>query len=267
MSWYTPVPVASDLSADGPSGGSGCLVTGWQAQIMGEHRIVPDGSVDVLWIGNGTAWVCGPETAAWTFRLPPGLEAVGVRFQPGRAGAMLGFDTRDLRDRRAPVADLLGARSSRQLMEQLGEAPDGPTRLHLLQRQVRGWVSKAPPPDPVVETVRRMLSHDPATTVATLADTLGRSERALHRRCVTAFGYGPATLRRILRLQRFLALARRPAAPVDLATLATLAGYTDQPHLSRDCRAIAGRSPAELLGRRVRSIHDIAGPGEQGWVA
>ncbi len=47
MSWYAPSAVAGDLSGE--------LVTGWVARIEGTHQLIPDGCVDVLWIGNGTA--------------------------------------------------------------------------------------------------------------------------------------------------------------------------------------------------------------------
>jgi AraC-like DNA-binding protein len=82
--------------------------------------------------------------------------------------------------------------------------------------------------------------------VAELAWRAGLSERQLHRRCVAAFGYGPKTLDRVLRLQRFLALGRAdPTA--GLARLAADAGYADQAHLGHDCRALAGATPAELI--------------------
>ncbi|MFW6092096.1 MAG: helix-turn-helix domain-containing protein [Actinomycetota bacterium] len=252
MSWVTSQAVAPELAAD--------LVTGWTARVQGQHRLVPDGCVDVLWIDNGTTWVCGPETAAWTFTLPPGTEAVGVRFQPGRAGEVLGFDTAEVRNTRVRLEDVVGARGERIVAEQLGDAREPAARLATLQRHARGWLSGAPDRDPAAHAVARLLGRNITTPVAALADAVALSERQLHRRCVAAFGYGPATLRRILRLQRFIRLANHPAAPTDLAGLATLAGYTDQPHLSHECRTIAGVSPRELIGRPqpVRSVHDTA---------
>ncbi|GAA3731678.1 AraC-like DNA-binding protein [Spinactinospora alkalitolerans] len=252
MSWYAPSTVAAGLSRD--------LVTGWTARIEGEHRLLPDGCVDVLWIDDGTVRVCGPETAAWSFRLPPGTEAVGVRFRPGRAGSVLGFDTADVRDRRVSLDDVLGSRAQRHLIEQIGEAADPATRIGVLQGHVRGWLAAAPPKDPVAETVSRMLAHDIGAPVTAMAEATGLGERQLHRRCTAAFGYGPATLRRILRLQRFLRLARYPGAPLDLARLAFAAGYTDQSHLSRDCRAIAratGQDEA-LPAHEVHRVHTEA---------
>ncbi|WP_307793444.1 helix-turn-helix domain-containing protein [Amycolatopsis sp. MtRt-6] len=66
------------------------------------------------------------------------------------------------------------------------------------------------------------------------------SERRLRRRFVQAVGYGPATYLRVSRFQRAVALA--PRAP-NLAALAAAAGYADQAHLSRDCRALTGLTP------------------------
>ena len=66
------------------------------------------------------------------------------------------------------------------------------------------------------------------------------SERRLRRRFVQAVGYGPATYLRVTRFQRAVALAPRVAG---LAALAAAAGYADQAHLSRDCRALTGLTP------------------------
>ena len=66
------------------------------------------------------------------------------------------------------------------------------------------------------------------------------SERRLRRRFVQAVGYGPATYLRVARFQRAVALASRVPG---LAALAAAAGYSDQAHLSRDCRALTGLTP------------------------
>ena len=75
---------------------------------------------------------------------------------------------------------------------------------------------------------------------------LGIGDRQLRRRFADAVGYGPKTLERVLRFQRFLGLAAREARP-DLAWLALEAGYADQAHLTRECTRLAGLPPAALL--------------------
>ncbi len=81
--------------------------------------------------------------------------------------------------------------------------------------------------------------EDPAASVAV-------SERRLRRRFVQAVGYGPATYLRVSRFQRAVALA--PHIPA-LAALAAAAGYADQAHLSRDCRALTGLTPRAYFRR------------------
>ena len=82
----------------------------------------------------------------------------------------------------------------------------------------------------------------PGTRVSEL--DLGLSERQLRRRFADAVGYGPKTLARVLRFQRFLELAR---GGDDLARLAFAAGYADQAHLTRECGRLAGRTPPAQL--------------------
>jgi AraC-like DNA-binding protein len=100
-----------------------------------------------------------------------------------------------------------------------------------------GWVS------PDREAVR---IEDPAMSGAV-------SERRLRRRFVQAVGYGPATYLRVSRFRRAVALA--PSTP-GLAALAAAAGYADQAHLSRDCRALTGLTP-RVYFRRPSTV-DVA---------
>jgi AraC-like DNA-binding protein len=82
--------------------------------------------------------------------------------------------------------------------------------------------------------------------VSWLVKELSISERTLRRRCEWAFGYGPKTLERILRFQRFLNLSRR-APKLSTVELAAAAGYADQPHLVRECRRMALCTPSQIV--------------------
>jgi methylphosphotriester-DNA--protein-cysteine methyltransferase len=84
--------------------------------------------------------------------------------------------------------------------------------------------------------------------MAIILDRLDVSPRTLRRRCQNAFGYGPKTLDRILRFQRFLGFARQ-AEELCLADLAFAAGYADQAHLTREVRRLSGFSPATILSQ------------------
>ncbi|CAM5647165.1 putative HTH-type transcriptional regulator in mcrB 3'region [Streptomyces afghaniensis 772] len=123
----------------------------------------------------------------------------------------------------------------------MNAAPDPASGLEdLALRQAAG----ADPPDPLLRQVVAALGA--GRPVAATADELGLGARQLHRRSLTAFGYGPKTLARILRLRRALALARRG---VPFADTAARAGYADQAHLARDVRELTGLPLGELLAR------------------
>ena len=83
-------------------------------------------------------------------------------------------------------------------------------------------------------------------TVSGIAHEVGLSERQLFRRCVDEVGYGPKHLVRVLKLQRLLGLATR-LPDAGLAALAAAVGYSDQAHMSRECRRLTGLTPAQLV--------------------
>ena len=247
--WFRAVAVADDLEDR--------LSLAWVVDTDVAHDLVPDASVDVVWLPDGSVRVCGPEVEGWTFQPLDGLgrlEAVGVRFRPGHAAPALGTAMDEIRDQRVLVEDLLGA-DGRRLVEELGELPEGTAperRVAVIEDHIRRWVAEGSVVDPAVDHVASSLADDPALRVDGLRRELDLSERQLLRRCTVAFGYGPATLRRILRLQRFLALAGDAHTGSNLADLAHDAGYADQQHLARDARAIARATPSELVERRTQ---------------
>lgn len=305
----------------------------WRSASEGPKRIVPDGCVDLV-VGDGTAFVAGPDTAAWSSEAKGVLS--GVRFVPGRAAAVLGVAADELRDRRVPLGELWG----RSVAERLAEGVLSPVAA------VAGRVVDLPPPDPAVaeliarleagvarvgeaaaglvrpglgeaaaglarpglgeaaagltrpgfgEAAARLARSGLGEAAAGLARPgfreaaagstrpgfgeaaarlarpgLGEaaaglvraaaatgpgavSERRLRRRFVQAVGYGPATYLRVSRFQRAVALA--PLVP-GLAALAAGAGYADQAHLSRDCRALTGLTPRRYFG--ALSTMDVA---------
>jgi AraC-like DNA-binding protein len=65
----------------------------------------------------------------------------------------------------------------------------------------------------------------------------------LQRQCTAVYGYGPATLRRILRFKRAVQLL---GDGLPYADVAALAGYADQPHLHREVRDLSGVPLAAL---------------------
>ena len=79
------------------------------------------------------------------------------------------------------------------------------------------------------------------------------------RHCEYAFGYGPKTLNRVLRMQCYLKLSKTNST-LGLTGLAAAAGYADQAHSSREARSLTDLTPKTLLAqlanrRGVARVH------------
>ena len=258
MRWFTPSAPSPDLSS--------VLACRWSATSAGRHELIPDGSIELLWIDGAGTWLCGPDTHSWGFDRRPGTAISGVRFRPGAGAAVLGLDAGAVRDVRVPLADVVGARADRILSERLADAAGTAERLAVLEDVVRRRdteLSALPTAD-----LAALVASDPGHGVERLAEETGVSNRQLRRRFDRDVGYGPAFFARVARLQRFArAAARWPRR--GLAELAVVAGYVDQPHLAKDCRALAGMTPRELVTAlprtsvAVRSVQDAGAAPEQ----
>ena len=206
-------------------------------------RILPDACVDVVWVRGGRLSVAGPATAAVLARVPAGATVAGVRFRVGAAGSALGLPAAALLDQTVAVEDLWGRAAAEAIAQHVEAAAPGdePAALAAALAQRRPTAA----PDRLVRAAAASIAA-PGARVDEVGRALGVSDRQLRRRFAEAVGYGPKVLQRILRFQRFLALAgEEPGA--DLARLALEAGYADQPHLTRECGRLSGLPPSALL--------------------
>jgi AraC-like DNA-binding protein len=201
----------------------------------GLQRILPDGCTDLMWYGE-RLMVAGPDATAYVSPEPASVSYVGLRFPPGAGPGLFGVPAHELRDRRVPLEDLWPAAEGRRLAERVHRAADPGAALEEIA------AARSAPPDPVVgEVAARLRAGSP---VAATAEAVGLGERQLHRRSLAAFGYGPKTLVRILRMNRALDLAR---AGTPFAAVAASTGYADQAHLAREVKDLAGVPLGTLL--------------------
>jgi AraC-like DNA-binding protein len=213
----------------------------WRADATDESvRILPDGCMDLIAMGDRVApeiLVAGPDTTANVARRRP-EPLVGLRFRPGVLPRLLGVPARELRDERIP----------------LDVVRDGPA----LHGSLVGVATKlaeeatatetAPWSMPLLTKITADLAAGGA--VADLAKAIGASNRTLQRQCNAVYGYGPATLRRILRFRRAVRLMRSGDS---LSSVSARAGYSDQPHLHREAREFSGLSLTALAAAQVGS--------------
>lgn len=192
-------------------------------------HVLPDGCMDLIET-SGEVVVAGPDTAA--FVNPRDAEVFsGMRFRPGVLPRLLGVPAVELRNRRVPLTDIgVVVPRGRPLVDLVAE---------LAERDPAG--ETAPWSLPQLRHVTARLGFGAAVT--DVAEEIGWSSRTLHRQCSAVYGYGPAMLRRVLRFRRAVRLLDGGQSQ---AAVAVAVGYSDQPHLHREVRTLAGRSPGAL---------------------
>jgi AraC-like DNA-binding protein len=192
-------------------------------------RVLPDGCMDLMRM-DGRVMVAGPDTTA-SVSQRGGEPFVGLRFHPGVLPRLLGVPASELRNDRVSLAEL------RNGLPRSGSL----TELAVARASSEPRPETAPWSLPLLGHVTSRLAAD--ATVAGVAREIGWSNRTVQRQCISVYGYGPATLRRILRFRRAIFLLDEGLPPTEVAAHA---GYADQPHLHREVRDLAGVPLASL---------------------
>jgi AraC-like DNA-binding protein len=179
---------------------------------------------------------------------------VGVSFRPGgaarfsraRAADLVDTYTADSGSIIGPAADDLGARVLEArtaagafiVLDEHFIADVGRTTQTISELHVRRFL--------------RALDKTRLARVATIADAVGTSERALQRSFRDVVGLSPAVILRLARLHR--TLREMAAKPAPLVRTALAHGYFDQAHFSNELRQLTGFSPSALASVLPRVV-------------
>ena len=169
---------------------------------------------------------------------------LGVRF---RAGAFRGFAKRPvakLTDHVLPLAPIFGVADA-VMHQRVLSAPDDVSLVRVVEEMIRGVL---PPPDMTIELVCRIIAKVEAspelTRVDDLADVAGLGVRDLQRLFADYVGVSPKWVIRRCRLHE-VAYRLSQGEHVELSRFAQDLGYFDHAHLTRDFKAVVGRSPSD----------------------
>jgi len=212
------------------------------------HRALANGCVELFAdLGSGRLTVSGPRQRPRQVSLAPGTTLVGVRFRLGAASALLGVSASELVEENVELADVWG-HAAHDLASKINTSTSAEVAARVLAHAIAVRGREAAGVDPLVlESVAR-LRPGGVDGVQQLCSTLFVSERQLRRRLVAALGFGPKTLQRNLRFRGFLALTDGgESGGLELGRLASLLGYADQAHLTRECVAFTFLPPRQFL--------------------
>lgn len=179
--------------------------------------------------------------------------AAGVMFQPAAGLLLTEASMDDWTDRVEPL-DVLGPHVQ-PVVEAVHEAMDpdpGDEAAHRCAVDaLAGLARHVGPVDEegrfVNQLVARVEESPDITSVAALCTESGLTERALQRLTRRRLGLTPRWLIQRRRLHEAAERLRRHEG--SLADLAAELGYADQPHLTRDFRAVTGMTPGQFAAR------------------
>lgn len=170
----------------------------------------------------------GPETKATTVPIPEDAEFFGIQF---RLGTFLpSLQPAHLVDRSLTLPQ--ASRASFRL---------------------NGFTLELPRPDNADVFVDRLvrtglLVHDPVASAALHGDVQGLTTRSVERRVSRATGLTRGVIRQIRRAETAVELLTRGVSAGDVAHVA---GYADQPHLTRSLKRFVGLTPSQIVPSAV----------------
>lgn len=223
----------------------------WSVKVPGRgarrFAIVPDGCAELVWV-LGQPCIVGPGRAPEFDRGGAGLMAVGLRFNLGAAPMWLGVSAKELVGLRTTL-EVVDSKLADRLLQAVGDATDPQGIANRIEPTLCALGRPIRNPDGPIRAVVEYLRSASLTEESLgreLQELLNTTERSVRRQTERLFGYGPKTLERILRMQRFIQLTRRPDRPA-LAVLAAMAGFSDQAHLTREARDLTGLTPKAIV--------------------
>lgn len=210
--------------------------------------ILPTGGVDFLFVRSAKGAMGLPRMLihgyiSTAFMPPPmTLEGIGIRFRAGGFAAVTGIPQTEANGDLFDLADFLRPAVGKKLCQMSFNEGEklNPLAMELVLEEIApksgpgpSWIAEANRPD-----VRGLDS------VTGLARQVGLSTRQLERLSGRYFGVTPKKLLRIQRLRKCL---RRRVLGASWTAAALDSGFSDQAHVSRDCRAILGMPPTDFL--------------------
>lgn len=229
-------------------------------------RVLPDASSYILFdlAGEtaGSATIVGTLLRPVLVPLRGEVDRVGITLRPGAAHLLFGISARDLRNRVVGLRDV-SARFRSSLLDEVSAAVDSRARVAIVEDWLLGELERLRPSTLArhAETSRLFQAVDRGAGPRALEGLTGWDERKIQRAFLTRFGASAATLRRLRRFRRTLAVLEAGDHPTR-ASVSTQLGYSDQAHMCREFREFAGTGIGSLLAER-RNVGIVQAAGQR----
>ncbi len=263
--WPVPAPPQAFEMAERPAhprlAGLVSRIVGYVETRRGHFRQVEAASLDIplvvsfgepfaIGLGLGRAPGGNDRHGSFTaglFAGPVTIDSFGasdclqINFTPLGARRLLRLPMRELANGVVALDDVLGA-AGVLLRDRLGAAHGWSRRFAIAEDFLLAALGETHPPAPEVAwAYDRIAATGGAARIGAIADRIGWSRKHLAQRFADEVGLPPKAVARIARLKRAMAAAK--ARDCGWAAIAADCGFSDQAHLVREFRDLAGAPP------------------------
>lgn len=240
-------------------------------QLSCEHML-PGGSAQLIFALHETPIACragtspadsvmwsrgivhGPQWSYFISGPKPCGATAGVSFRPGAAGAILGVPITEVTDRHISIDDLWGNRG-RALHDRLLAANRPLDIFRILEQELTMRLKGPLLIHPAVAYALAPPSRwAPSTRVSDIQRGVGYTPKHFIALFRSAVGLTPKHYFRVKRFTTVLRCLANGGGAVNMADVATSAGYSDQSHLTREFRDFAGITPSQYRPRGPDSV-------------
>lgn len=235
---------------------------GTKEEFAAPEPIVPDGCVEIIFncgdpFTNGAlqpANLLAGQMTGPVVAVPTGVvDLIGVRLRPGRAGAALRTPMWELQDQLIDASGVLPGID--RLLEELRDTPREGRLDYVTASLARRFGHRRRSSSAIDQALAIIDSRRGNVAIDRVARHLGITRRHLERQFRDEVGLGAKYLARISRVHEVLhTIQQQPL--LSGAEIAAHCGYSDQPHMIRECKALTGHTPARLMtsGRSLAGL-------------
>lgn len=210
-----------------------------------------------------SSMVTGVTSRSWICEDNGSGHGIEVVLAPWAAFTVFGVEMHELAGAVVDPGDLLGDRAD-QLASALAALPDWEQRFDLLDTMLLAWIGDGWAWSPRVQWAYRELGRSRGTRpIRQLAEAVGWRPRQLEYRFREQIGLSPKVTARVFRFRHAVRLLTDGWTP---KRTAAAGGFSDQAHLTREFKTLAGLTPA-VFAARTRTGGDalaaaVTAPGD-----
>lgn len=190
--------------------------------------------------------VVGPQShSCFQLHMSGQIHVFNILFQPAAFHRLVGIDMTSLVNQDPAATDVLGTRAT-LLRDAVLSATDFASRIASAEQCIGRMLDGRPPVDGIDRASRLLVATRGRTRIDVLAERAGLGPRQFQRQFTRQVGLSPKLYARTVRFEAALTARRRVPAR-SWTDIVHEAGYFDQAHFVRECRALTGAAPSHFI--------------------